>query len=342
MTKKGILLLNLGGPRNLKEVKPFLYQLFSDPDILIGLSSPLRKLLAFLITQIKGPSSIRSYRSIGGGSPQYHWTKLQAQGLADKLKQNGDLVHISIGMRTCSPSIEEGLDELRNWGAQELVLFPLFPQFSTTTTGSCFKEAERILKKQTWEPKVLKITNWPDHPRYIQLLKKTIDEALERVSPPLHILFSAHSLPLAIVKRGDPYLKDTNRTLNAVTPGLRQPWSLAFQSRNGPIPWVKPYVEDELKRLGALKTKSVIVVPLSFVSDNIETLFELDQYYAKIAHKSGIENYSRTRAFNDDEVFFEVLKDVFTETYTSIKSDKQALGVKKRLGSLWHFYLNFY
>lgn len=310
--KLGILLLNFGGPWTLSDVRSFLYRLFVNPRVLVGIPSPLRQLLAFTISQVKGPSSIRSYRSIGGGSPQLKWTATQAEGLRSLLNRNS--TRVEIGMRSAEPSINTALARLQFWGADEVVLLPLFPQFSTTTTGTCFDEVEAALEALKWKPKLHKITNWPDDSLYIRLLRQTTAEAVTEAETlrdddrlPVHIVFSAHSLPLRIVNMGDPYPAEVQRTVAAVTRGVKQPWSLAYQSRNGRMPWLQPYLEDELKRLGREGVRNLVVAPISFVSDHIETLFELDQLYADVAKKHGITNYRRARCFNGDPMFAQVL-----------------------------------
>lgn len=316
--KTGILLLNFGGPWTLADVKPFLYRLFSNPAVLVGMPAPFRQLMAFMIAQVKGPSSIRSYRAIGRGSPQLKWTTIQADGLRALLAK--DSMRVEMGMRSADPTIERALMLLQDWGANQLVLLPLFPQFSTTTTGTCFTAVKTALGRLNWHPDISEITNWPDHGGYTALLRRRVDETVARAvsesngsNEPLHVVFSAHSLPLKIVKRGDPYPRDIDRTIAAVTRELKQPWSLAFQSRNGRLPWLGPYLDDELKRLGRDGVKRVIVVPVSFVSDHIETLFELDQLYAKVARNHGITHYYRTRCFNGDPAFSLVLHSLVQE-----------------------------
>ncbi len=322
--KTGILLLNFGGPWTLKDVKPFLYRLFANPSVLVGVPAPLRQLLAFAIAQIKGPSSVRSYELIGGGSPQLHWTEAQAEGLR-RLYTNGQSarVRVELGMRSAEPSIEHALRQLRDWGAEAVVLLPLFPHYSTTTTGTCFEEVRAALGRLGWFPVVREVANWPDHPAYAALLRRTVDEAIAHAEAErgasddtIHVLFSAHSLPLKIVRRGDPYLADVQRTIAAVTKDLRHPWSLCFQSRNGPVPWLEPYTEDEIKRVAATGVRRLVVVPLSFVSDHIETLYELDQLYAELARRHGITHYQRARAFNGDPEFPQVLHSIIREVQT--------------------------
>ena len=316
--KRGILLLNFGGPWTLSDVKPFLYRLFANPRVLVGIPAPLRQLLAFIIAQVKGPSSIRNYRSIGGGSPQLKWTMMQAEGLRQLLR--GNEIRVEVGMRSSDPSIDAALEQMKFWGADELTLMPLFPQFSTTTTGTCFDVVSDSLDKLDWHPQLTTISHWPDHPEYIHLLRHSVDEAISLAqskrngsTDPVHVIFSAHSLPMKIVERGDPYAEDVARTVRAVTEGLQAPWSIAFQSRNGRLPWLKPYLEDELKRLGREGVNAVVVVPISFVSDHIETLFELDRLYFDVARKHGIEHYYRARCFNDDAQFPRVLQSILME-----------------------------
>ena len=317
--RTGILLLNFGGPWTLSDVKPFLYRLFANKNVLVGIPSPLRHVLAFIISQVKGPSSREGYKSIGGGSPQLKWTSIQAEGLRH-LSRRSD-VRIEFGMRSAEPSIELALERLRLGGAEKLVLLPLFPQYSTTTTGTCFEEVGDSLKRLHWSPEIHQIVNWPDHPFYIELLQATLNEALaetesaQKGQSPVHVIFSAHSLPLKIVERGDPYPEDVQRTVKALTRDLQQPWSVAFQSRNGKLPWLQPYLEDELKRLGKEGVQNVVIVPISFVSDHIETLFELDHLYADVAKRSGITQYRRARCFNADPRFPRILHSLLSETY---------------------------
>jgi protoporphyrin/coproporphyrin ferrochelatase len=316
--KRGVLLLNFGGPWTIRDVKPFLYRLFANPRVLVGIPTPFRQLLAFIIAQVKGPSSIKNYRTIGGGSPQLKWTAIQAEGLRELFPRNE--VRVELGMRSSAPSIETALEQMKFWGAEQLTLMPLFPQYSTTTTETCLDAVEETLNKLCWRPQLTTITRWPDHPQYISLLRDSIDDAIRLAeserdgsTSPVHVVFSAHSLPIKIVERGDPYADDVSRTVRAVAEGLQTPWSLAYQSRNGRLPWLQPYLEDELTRLGRAGIDTVVVVPISFVSDHIETLFELDQLYRGVARKHGIKRYYRARCFNDNPDFPRVLQTIVME-----------------------------
>jgi len=322
--KTGVALLNFGGPWTLGDVKPFLYRLFANPSVLVGVPAPLRQLVAYAIAQVKGPSSVESYKLIGGGSPQLAWTEAQARGLRGLLGGvDGDApdeVRVEIGMRSAEPSIESALRTLKEWGAGRLVVLPLFPQFSTTTTGTCLEEVRDALRRLRWTPLTHEFRNWPDQPDYARLLRRTVEEALAEAErdrgdadEAIHVLFSAHSLPLKIVERGDTYPQDVWRTVKAVAEGLRHPWSLCFQSRNGRLPWLQPYTEDALTRLGREGVRRVVVVPLSFVSDHIETLYELDMLYREHALKVGVTHYYRARAFNGDPAFPAVLRSILKE-----------------------------
>lgn len=306
--RTGVLLINFGGPATLAEVGPFLQRLFNDRFILPGLPGWLRRVVAWTISTAKGPSSRRAYAQIGGGSPQWRWTCAQRDALAPLLAQDG--MPLAVGLRLSEPSIEQGLRELRDAGVERVLLLPLYPQYSTTTTGSSFDAVEQALTVLRWQPTLVRVGRWADHPGYLALLRKTLAEAVQGTPAGTHVLFSAHSLPMSIVKRGDPYPEDVAATVRGAAQGLQQPWTLAFQSRNGPTRWLEPYTEDEIERLGRSGVTSLVVAPVSFVSDHIETLFELDLLYRDLARTHGIQQYTRTRSFNGDPEFTAVLLDL--------------------------------
>jgi ferrochelatase len=249
---------------------------------------------------------------------------MQAEGLRREFVNcKRGCVRVEVGMRSAEPSIESALRELKQWGAERLVVLPLFPHFSTTTTGTCFQEVKDSLRRLGWHPPTRQIESYADHDGYVALLRRTVDEAIELAeaergaatdaTDPIHVLFSAHSLPMKIVRRGDPYPSDIQRTISAVTPGLRHSWSLCFQSRNGRLPWLEPYLEDEIVRLARGGVRRLVVAPVSFVSDHIETLFELDRLYADLARASGVTHYYRARAFNGDPEFPRALRSILSE-----------------------------
>ncbi len=319
MSKRGVLLLNFGGPGFLREVRPFLYRLFCDPYVLSGIPAPFRQVMAAVIAAARAPESSRCYAAIGGGSPQLHWTKVQAEGLERLLNAGraaGDEFKVSVGMRSWEPDIRSGLGELRSWGAEELTLLPLYPQYSFTTTRSSLEEARRQLGRMGWKPALSEVAGWPDDPGYITLSRSLLEDTLRQAASAgaePHVIFSAHSLPLKTVERGDPYRGEVERTVAALSRGLSVPWSLAFQSRAGSMRWLEPYLEDELPRLAAAGARDLVVCPVSFVSDHIETLWELDMLYAGKAAELGFRSYRRVPVFNGDERFFSVLKEVMND-----------------------------
>ncbi len=319
MARRGVLLLNFGGPGSPREVRPFLYRLFCDPYVLSGVPAPFRQALAAFIAVTRSPGSARCYAAIGGGSPQLRWTKVQAGGLERLLNSGGSAgveYKVSVGMRSWEPDIRSGLEELRSWGAEELTLLPLYPQYSFTTTRSSLEEARRQLARMGWRPAVAEIAGWPDNPGYITLSRSLLEDTLRQAAAAgaePHVIFSAHSLPLKTVESGDPYRGEVERTVAALSRGLSAPWSLAFQSRAGRLRWLEPYLENELPRLAAAGVRDIVVCPVSFVSDHIETLWELDMLYAGKAAELGFRSYRRVPVFNGDDRFFSVLKEVMND-----------------------------
>ncbi len=312
--KTGILLLNFGGPISLKDVRSFLYRIFSDPNV-IGLQTPWRQILASCISFLRARSSIAMYKSIGGSSPLLYWSLIQKTCLQKMF--NETLIRIELGMRYCRPTISDGLEILRKWGALRLILFPMFPHYSKVTTGSCLAEVNSKLSKMKWPVSIRVIESWGSDKMYINLMLEYIRCAINKFAhvkkEKPHILFVAHSVPAKIVKQGDPYVSQVEKTVLNLTSDLSQPWSLAYQSCVGPIKWVGPSINQEIKRLKDRGIKSLIIVPISFVCDHIETLYELDQECGMLAKKVGITEYARIEAFNGDEKFINVVKQLLEE-----------------------------
>lgn len=219
-------------------------------------------------------------------------------------------------MSLSQPEILTALKDLRDWGAESLILIPLFPQYSFTTSGSCLTATHAALKKLSWQVKAREVKSFPDHPGYIALLRKTVDEALSQARSEqvpgdrIHVLFSAHSLPTRTIERGDPYIEETRLTVSLATKDLETPWSLSFQSRTGPVSWVGPFTDHEIIRLAREGINRLVIVPVSFVSDHVETLYELDDLYTKLALFNGMSGVYRSRTFNGDQEFTKVLEDL--------------------------------
>lgn len=315
---KGILLFNLGGPEKLDEVEPFLYNLFSDPDIIRIRNDFFRKLLARFIATTRRRKSRGLYRQIGGGSPLRKITEAQAAALQDRLGARGLQLRVYVGMRCWKPSIDEALVNIRRDGIRRLVALPLFPQFSLTTTGSCFNHLRKLLDRdgRTSELNVSYVDAWYGEPRYIDAMVDLIREAQGRFRggnpEKAHLLYSAHSIPARYIDEGDPYLEQTKQTVDLINSGLggSAPWTLAFQSKVGPVKWLGPATNKVLAQLGGNGVEKVLVIPISFVSDHIETLQEIDIAYRALAEQSGIREFHRAAVPNLNPKFIDALADI--------------------------------
>ena len=314
--KLGVLLFNLGGPEKLSDVKPFLYRLFSDPEIIRVKWAPLRKALAYMIATLRRRTSEGYYRQIGGGSPLRRLTEEQAGALAAELKSRGRNVQTFVGMCTWRPFLAEAVDSIQRSDVDTLVILPLFPQYSVTTTGSGFALLRRLIDGRPAFKKlnVQWISSWPDQPTYVQSFAQAIERELTNFADPskAHILFSAHSIPARYVREGDPYLEQTKKTVELIMDRLDRsiPFQLSFQSKIGPVKWLEPFTSDVITQLGKQGIDDVLVVPISFVSEHIETLYELDILFQKIARESGVKNFRRVPALNSDPTFIRALAEI--------------------------------
>lgn len=316
----GILLFNMGGPGTLDEVEPFLVKLFSDRDIIeLPLGALLQPLVARVIAKTRGNSVRRNYASIGGGSPQLRLTRLQALALNDRLDRDPGRRHIvEIAMRYWKPDTDTALERLASEGVSRLVTLALYPHYSRATTGSSRRELDRVLAQPKWQGRfaVSHVDAYPDHPLYLDAMADTVRRALHGF--PAHrrdgvtVLFSAHGLPQKFVDEGDPYVEHTHRTVRGILDRLSMPnpHAIGFQSRTGPVTWIGPGTEDVLRDLGRQGVKEVLMVPVSFVSDHIETLYEVDQLFKDDALAAGIVDYRRSEALNAHPLFIEALAEL--------------------------------
>jgi ferrochelatase len=291
--KVGILFLNLGGPEKLSEVEDFLFNLFNDPDI-IRLPSPLQPLQAVIARKIasgRAPGSMEAYESIGGGSPIVKLTVDQGEKLEEELKRRGVDSKMYIGMRYWYPFTEEAVDQIMKDGITRLVVLPLYPQYSISTSGSSLRLLNQMIKDSPdmWDPRKIDHTvvpDWFDHPGYIKTQAKLIrNELAEFKGRPdeVKVMFSAHGVPVSYVEAGDPYKGQIEECAELIMQKVNEgqqdqfDYKLCFQSRVGPVKWLEPYTDDVLNQLGADGLKNIVVVPLSFVSEHVETLEEIDQ-----------------------------------------------------------------
>ncbi len=317
MGRLGVLLLNLGGPDKLEDVRPFLYNLFSDPEI-IRLPSPLFQApLAWLISTLRAKKSQENYKKIGGGSPLRRITEAQGSALRSQLQQNGHDVNVYIGMRYWHPFTEEAIAQIKRDAIEELVVLPLYPQFSISTTGSSFRLLDRIWQT---DPELQKIKytvvpSWYDNSGYLQAMANLIEKTLDQVKNPseAHIFFSAHGVPVSYIEEaGDPYQKEIEACAALIMGKLNRPnpYQLAYQSRVGPVEWLQPYTDVAIVELAEQGVKELVVVPISFVSEHIETLEEIDMEYREIAEHAGIETFARVPAPDTDPTFIQALADI--------------------------------
>jgi protoporphyrin/coproporphyrin ferrochelatase len=312
----GVLLVNLGGPERLEDVRPFLFNLFSDPAILRLRFAPLRKALAWSIALLRAPRSRGYYAKIGGGSPLRRLTEEQAVALEACLGERGIEARVRVGMSCWTPAIPDALQGMVAEGVTDLVVLPLYPQFSITTTGSALEVIEAWSQRNGRGLHRRTIRHWFDHPGYVEALADTIREETGRFPDPdpqrVHLLYSAHSIPQRLVEEGDPYLEQTRATVGEVNRrlGERSPWTLAFQSKVGPVRWLEPATDQVIESLGRQGVRQVLVVPVSFVSDHSETLYEIDLLYRQQAASAGIAEFRRSPALNSRPRFIEALADL--------------------------------
>ena len=339
MGRVGVLLLNLGGPDKLEDVSPFLFNLFSDPEIIRLPFRWLQKPLAWFIASRRTKTSQENYKQIGGGSPLRRITEAQGEALKQQLQQLGQEAKIYIGMRYWHPYTEEAIALIAQDNIDNLVILPLYPQFSISTSGSSFRLLERLWQEdpnlQRLEYTV--IPSWYKQPNYLQSMAELIRQELDQFPNPdeVHVFFSAHGVPKSYVEEaGDPYQQEIEECTALIMQTLNRPnvHTLAYQSRVGPVEWLQPYTEDALKELGAQGVKDLVVVPISFVSEHIETLQEIDIEYREIAEEAGIHNFRRVPAPNTHPVFIKALADLVIDALNqpSFKLS-QAAQMKKRV-----------
>ncbi len=313
--RSGVLLFNLGGPEKLEDVRPFLFNLFSDPDIIRIRSNVLRKSLAWFIATTRQRKSRGLYRQIGGGSPLRRITEGQAAALRERLAQRGYPSTVYVGMRCWKPTIDEAVQRILVDEIEQLVVLPLFPQYSVTTTGSCLKHFRKLAEQSGLSSKVETryVDAWYDDGLYIEAMADLIREGVSGFPDPkpekVELLYSAHSIPARYVAEGDPYLKQIRRSVELINSrlGSRSPFTLSFQSKVGPVKWLEPSTMDVLQRFGRDGISQVLAIPISFVSDHIETLQEIDILYRELAAKAGIREFRRAASLNLSPKFIEAL-----------------------------------
>ena len=331
-SKVAVLLVNFGGPHNLSSVKDFLYNLFCDPMVLnfpfispssnssvINFFSSLlfRKPLAWFISNMRDMKSREMYKIAGSMSPLIPITYLQKDKLQELFNKNQLPVDVFIGFRYCKPFIEDVLHQLIDY--KEVIVLPLYPQYSYTTTGSI----EFILNSKNHLAKIHLVKSWHTDEDYIESIVRLAKNSLENLDlRSTEILFSAHSIPIINIEKGDPYENQINETCNLVIEklGWKKKWHLGYQSKLGPVKWLAPSTDKVIEEIaGRNKNTNILVVPISFTCEHVETIFEIGKLYKNIANKSGIKQFRRVPALNTDKYLIQAL---YNQVVNCLKESK--------------------
>ena len=318
MPKIAVVLLNLGGPDSLEAVQPFLENLFNDPDIF---RLPFQKSLARFISKKRAPKIQKEYELIGGKSPINKWTEKQRSMLEKKLRNSGSDADVLIAIRYWKPLTQEVVTKVETGNYEKVIMLPLYPHFSVSTTGSSFNEWKRFYKGD--KSKVVYLDSYQTHPFYLKAINERIEESLlrfpEEARKDIQLVFSAHGTPVSYVKKGDPYSFQIKEAVEGVM-RLRNSsheYYQCFQSKVGPAKWLEPATDTMIEELAAKGKKHLLIIPISFVSDHVETSFELDIEYRHVADKVGIENYIVMAGLNDSQLFVDALYDLVTKSLSS-------------------------
>lgn len=312
----GVVLFQLGGPDSLEAIEPFLYNLFCDPDIIdFPFARIGRKPLAKLISTTRARKVQHHYATIGGASPIRRFTELQARALEAELGGRGLDARCFVAMRYWHPFTAEAIERLREAECDEVLLLPLYPQYSSTTTGSSLNEWRRLFCDDV---PVHRVETFYRHGMYLDAVVEKVDEALDRFRVPerAQIVFSAHSIPMSVIEKGDPYQRQIEETVGLLMErgGWRNPHRLCYQSKVGASKWLQPALRSTLHALAAEQVREVCVVPVAFVSDHVETLGEIDHEAREMARRLGITQFEMSAGLNDSPKFIRALGQIVEET----------------------------
>ena len=310
--KKAIILFNLGGPDKLESVQPFLFNLFNDPAIL-NLPAFFRYPLAKLISNRRTPTAKKIYQELGGSSPILKLTKEQSKALELKLNNDDQASEYKcfIVMRCWHPRAEDVVNDVKNFNPDEIILMPLYPQYSAATTGSSIKEWKDICKKNNLKTRTSTICCYPTDENFVLAHKEEIVKKIKNLKN-FKLIFSAHGLPEKNIKKGDPYQWQVEQSVNKIVKSLNiknLDWILSYQSRVGPLKWIGPSTDDIIIENSKLE-KHIVLVPIAFVSEHSETLVELDIEYKELAHKNGCKNYTRVPALGTNNNYIKAMSNL--------------------------------
>lgn len=308
-SRAGIILLQMGGPDTLEDVPAFLYNLFSDRDIIKLGPSLFQKPLARLISRRRAAKSKAIYSKIGGGSPLLKITKAQAQELRERVAATYDC-EVEVAMRYWQPRADEALQKLCTRGVDTLVALPLYPHYTKATSGSSLKDLRRAHKQLAPNIPLVEIPSWPTQEKYLKALATRIRQGAKKFNDePFQLVYSAHSLPVSFIQEGDPYVEELKKTIQGLEGLTGIQGRLCYQSRSGPVEWLSPSTTDTIEALSNEGCKNILMVPVSFVSDHVETLYEINMLFRDKAADLGMRLYS-TESLNSDPLFIDGLKDL--------------------------------
>jgi len=326
VSRIAVVLFNLGGPDSPDAIRPFLFNLFNDPAILT-MPAPFRTLLAQFLSRRRTPAAREIYAKMGGSSPLLPNTEDQARALADLLAGNGD-VQIFIAMRYWNPRADEAVQAIKAYEPDLVVLLPLYPQFSTTTTASSLREWFAVADRHGLDVPTRTVCCYPTLPGFINAYADLVIPAIReaREAGAVRVLLSAHGLPERVIRNGDPYQWQVEQSAAALAQAVRNrapdlgevDWRVSYQSRATPEAWLKPDTEDEVKLAGA-ERRSLVLLPIAFVSEHSETLVELDMEYAEVAAHAGVPRYVRVPTVKADEQFVAGLAELVRRMLVSDK-----------------------
>ncbi len=315
--KIGVVLLNMGGPEKPEDVGPFLYNLFSDRELIRLGPKLMQKPLAWYISRKRTPKSLKTYEKIGGGSPLIRITTEQALALENELADSGDFSVVT-AMRYCRPRADEALESLAKQGISTIVALPLYPHYSCATSGSSLADLQRAAAKLKNKFHIIEIHGWPDNPLYVKCFAQNILNGVAKFSnEKAEVVYSAHSLPVSYIEEGDPYCDHLKITIAKIEELTGIKGRLCFQSRSGPVEWLSPSTPEMIETLAAEGCKNILLVPISFVSDHVETLYEIDMLYREMANEKSMRCLSCT-SLNTQPLFIQSLKDLILKNTLKI------------------------
>jgi ferrochelatase len=309
----GVLLLNMGGPDCLDDVAPFLYNLFSDREIIRLGPAVLQKPLAWWIARKRAPKSREIYSRIGGSSPLKTISLAQAKALEAALAGDGDFL-VRVAMRYWQPLADEAVADLVNRGVETIIALPLYPHYSKATSGSSLRDLRRALQQTAPQVRLIEIASWPDQQHYVAALAEKIRQGAGHFGhEPFQLVYSAHSLPVSFIKNGDPYVEEIGRTIAALELQTGILGRLCYQSRSGPVEWLSPATSEMLAALAKEGCRNILMVPISFVSDHVETLYEIGMLFRDQAAALGMR-LEATESLNIDPLFIAGLRELVVAT----------------------------